>query len=182
MYVDLTVDLAVDLTVEPAPLSRLLSDHVFLSHPSSPPPSPRVRTPAGKVDAVAVGADRVAANGDTANKIGTLQLAIAAAHYGVPFLVVAPLTSCDPEVIFVQAQRHALPVCFCSRRCPAARRLPLRLYAAAPTTCRMALPLFCFPFFFLFYLSRVCEDSSVRLRLSVSVRTRSSRRCLPTTS
>lgn len=53
---------------------------------------------AGKVDAVAVGADRVAANGDTANKIGTLQLAIAAAHYAIPFLVVAPLTSCDPEV------------------------------------------------------------------------------------
>lgn len=53
---------------------------------------------AGKVDAVAVGADRIAANGDTANKIGTLQLAIAAAHYGIPFLVVAPLTSCDPEV------------------------------------------------------------------------------------
>ncbi|CAM9692751.1 unnamed protein product [Ectocarpus sp. 6 AP-2014] len=51
----------------------------------------------GKVDAVAVGADRVVANGDTANKIGTLQLAIAAAHYGIPFLVVAPLTSCDPE-------------------------------------------------------------------------------------
>ncbi|CAM9710612.1 unnamed protein product, partial [Sphacelaria rigidula] len=51
----------------------------------------------GKVDAVAVGADRIAANGDTANKIGTLQLAIAAAYYGVPFLVVAPLTSCDPE-------------------------------------------------------------------------------------
>lgn len=50
------------------------------------------------MDAVAVGADRVAANGDTANKIGTLQLAIAAAHYGIPFLVVAPLTSCDPEV------------------------------------------------------------------------------------
>ncbi|CAM9808278.1 unnamed protein product, partial [Hapterophycus canaliculatus] len=51
----------------------------------------------GKVDAVAVGADRVAANGDTANKIGTLQLAIAAAHYSIPFLVVAPLTSCDPK-------------------------------------------------------------------------------------
>lgn len=53
----------------------------------------------GKVDAVAVGADRIAANGDTANKIGTLQLAIAAARYGVPFIVVAPLTSCDPEVL-----------------------------------------------------------------------------------
>lgn len=53
---------------------------------------------AGKVDVVAVGADRVAGNGDTANKIGTLQLAIAASYYGIPFLVVAPLTSCDPEV------------------------------------------------------------------------------------
>lgn len=52
----------------------------------------------GKVDAIVVGADRVAANGDTANKIGTLQLAIVAAHFGVPFLVVSPLTSCDDKV------------------------------------------------------------------------------------
>lgn len=37
---------------------------------------------AGRVDAVVVGADRVAANGDTANKIGTLSLAILAAHHG----------------------------------------------------------------------------------------------------
>ena len=68
--------------------------------PRPPPPASLFRfiNAAGKVDAVAVGADRVAANGDTANKIGTLQLAIAAAHYAIPFLVVAPLTSCDPEV------------------------------------------------------------------------------------
>jgi methylthioribose-1-phosphate isomerase len=42
-----------------------------------------------------VGADRVAANGDTANKIGTYQLAIAAAHHGAAFFVAAPSTSCD---------------------------------------------------------------------------------------
>ncbi|KAL1916886.1 uncharacterized protein VTP21DRAFT_5083 [Calcarisporiella thermophila] len=45
--------------------------------------------------AIVVGADRVAANGDTANKIGTYQLAIAAKHHGVMFLVAAPSTSVD---------------------------------------------------------------------------------------
>uniref|UniRef100_A0A8C2IGU7 Methylthioribose-1-phosphate isomerase 1 n=1 Tax=Cyprinus carpio TaxID=7962 RepID=A0A8C2IGU7_CYPCA len=44
---------------------------------------------------VVVGADRVVANGDTANKVGTYQLAIAAKHHGVPFYVAAPSTSCD---------------------------------------------------------------------------------------
>lgn len=48
-----------------------------------------------KIDAVVVGADRVVANGDTANKVGTYQLAIAARHHGVPFYVAAPLTSID---------------------------------------------------------------------------------------
>jgi methylthioribose-1-phosphate isomerase len=51
---------------------------------------------AGRVDAVLVGADRIAANGDTANKLGTYPLALAAAHHGVPFLVCAPLSSVDP--------------------------------------------------------------------------------------
>ncbi len=50
----------------------------------------------GLVDAVVVGADRVAANGDTANKIGTYALACAAAHNGVPFVVVAPESTVDP--------------------------------------------------------------------------------------
>ncbi|XP_053245960.1 methylthioribose-1-phosphate isomerase [Podarcis raffonei] len=45
--------------------------------------------------AVIVGADRVVANGDTANKIGTYQLAIAAKYHGIPFYVAAPSTSCD---------------------------------------------------------------------------------------
>ncbi|KAJ8733445.1 hypothetical protein PYW08_001743 [Mythimna loreyi] len=48
-----------------------------------------------RISAVVVGADRVAANGDTANKIGTYQIAIAAKHHGVPFYIAAPLTSID---------------------------------------------------------------------------------------
>jgi methylthioribose-1-phosphate isomerase len=50
----------------------------------------------GDVDAVIVGADRVAANGDTANKIGTYALAIAAHHHGVPFYVAVPRSTLDP--------------------------------------------------------------------------------------
>jgi methylthioribose-1-phosphate isomerase len=49
----------------------------------------------GKVGAVIVGTDRVAANGDVANKIGTLSVAILAKHFGVPFLVAAPTSSVD---------------------------------------------------------------------------------------
>lgn len=47
------------------------------------------------VAAIVVGADRVAANGDTANKIGTYALAILARHHGVKFLVAAPRTTID---------------------------------------------------------------------------------------
>ncbi|KAJ3066425.1 S-methyl-5-thioribose-1-phosphate isomerase [Podochytrium sp. JEL0797] len=47
------------------------------------------------IAAIVVGADRVTANGDTANKIGTYQLAIAAKYHGVPFIVAAPSTSID---------------------------------------------------------------------------------------
>lgn len=49
----------------------------------------------GAVQWVIVGADRIAANGDTANKIGTYQLAIAARHHGVRFMVVAPSSTVD---------------------------------------------------------------------------------------
>ncbi|CAM9104239.1 unnamed protein product [Heterosigma akashiwo] len=52
-----------------------------------------------QIDCVVVGADRVAANGDTANKIGTYQLAVAARHHGVPFYVAAPTTTLDPKII-----------------------------------------------------------------------------------
>jgi methylthioribose-1-phosphate isomerase len=51
----------------------------------------------GEVRAVVVGADRIAANGDTANKIGTYQLAIAARHHGVKFMVVAPASTVDMQ-------------------------------------------------------------------------------------
>ena len=49
----------------------------------------------GKVDCVIVGADRIAANGDTANKIGTYTLAVLAAENGVPFYVAAPTSTID---------------------------------------------------------------------------------------
>ena len=51
----------------------------------------------GMIDAIIVGADRIAANGDTANKIGTSGLAIIARHYGVPFYVAAPKSTFDPN-------------------------------------------------------------------------------------
>jgi len=49
-----------------------------------------------KVDLVIVGADRIACNGDVANKIGTLEKAIVAREYGVPFFVAAPTSTIDP--------------------------------------------------------------------------------------
>lgn len=49
------------------------------------------------IDAIVVGADRVCQNGDTANKIGTYQLAVAAKHHGVKFYVAAPSTTLDPS-------------------------------------------------------------------------------------
>ncbi|HVV12890.1 S-methyl-5-thioribose-1-phosphate isomerase [Amycolatopsis sp.] len=52
----------------------------------------------GLVDCVVVGADRIAANGDVANKVGTYGLALAAARHGVPFVVVAPQSTVDPEL------------------------------------------------------------------------------------
>lgn len=58
------------------------------------------------VDAVVVGADRIAANGDVANKIGTFQLALAARYHGVPFYVAAPLSTVDPAI----ADGNAIPI------------------------------------------------------------------------
>jgi methylthioribose-1-phosphate isomerase len=51
---------------------------------------------AGDVDCVVTGADRIAANGDTANKVGTYSLAVLAAHHDIPFYVVAPTSTIDP--------------------------------------------------------------------------------------
>jgi methylthioribose-1-phosphate isomerase len=50
---------------------------------------------AGKVDKIFVGADRIAANGDFANKVGTYNLAVLAKHHNIPFYVVAPVTTLD---------------------------------------------------------------------------------------
>lgn len=51
----------------------------------------------GKVDAIVTGADRIAANGDTANKIGTYALSLAAREHGIPFYVAAPLSTFDHQ-------------------------------------------------------------------------------------
>jgi len=52
----------------------------------------------GEVDVVVVGADRIAANGDVVNKIGTYALAVLAKRHGIPFYVAAPLSSFDPDI------------------------------------------------------------------------------------
>jgi methylthioribose-1-phosphate isomerase len=52
----------------------------------------------GEVDVIVVGADRIAANGDTANKIGTYPLAVLAKRHGIPFYVVAPLSTFDFKI------------------------------------------------------------------------------------
>jgi methylthioribose-1-phosphate isomerase len=52
----------------------------------------------GEVDAAIVGADRVAANGDTANKVGTYPLALAASAAGIPFVVAAPTSTIDAQL------------------------------------------------------------------------------------
>lgn len=49
----------------------------------------------GKIDMVIVGADRIAANGDAANKIGTMEKAVAAKYFGIPFYVAAPMSTID---------------------------------------------------------------------------------------
>ena len=53
---------------------------------------------AGKIDIAIVGCDRVAANGDFANKTGTLSLAVNCAHFGVPFYVAAPSSTVDKSI------------------------------------------------------------------------------------
>ena len=52
----------------------------------------------GEVDLVVTGADRIAANGDTANKIGTYSVAVLARHHGIPFYVAAPSSTIDPSI------------------------------------------------------------------------------------
>jgi len=60
----------------------------------------------GKIDLVLVGADRIAANGDVANKIGTYPLAVLAQRHRIPFYVAAPLSTIDPKT----ANGMAIPI------------------------------------------------------------------------
>lgn len=82
---------------------------------------------AGKVDLVIVGADRIAANGDVANKVGTYSLAVLAEHHGVPFYVAAPLSTVDPAT----ATGTDIVI---EERDPAEVLAPLGLQIAAPGT------------------------------------------------
>ncbi len=73
----------------------------------------------GAIDWVIVGADRIAANGDTANKIGTYSLAVLAKQHGIKFMVVAPTTTIDWEIknggqveIEQRHQNELLPACY----------------------------------------------------------------------
>ena len=74
------------------------------------------------ISAVVVGADRVAANGDTANKIGTYQIAVLAKHHGVPFYVAAPYTSIDgstatgDDIIIEERSPNEILKCSCPER------------------------------------------------------------------
>ena len=52
----------------------------------------------GKINAVVVGADRIAKNGDTANKIGTYSLAVLAKEHGIPFYIAAPMSTVDLSI------------------------------------------------------------------------------------
>jgi methylthioribose-1-phosphate isomerase len=60
----------------------------------------------GEIDAVIVGADRIAANGDVANKIGTYMVAVLARRHDIPFYVAAPLSTIDPKL----ASGDAIPI------------------------------------------------------------------------
>jgi methylthioribose-1-phosphate isomerase len=75
----------------------------------------------GKVDLVLVGADRIARNGDVANKLGTFPLAIVARHHGVPFYSVAPTSSFDPA-------------------CPSGAAIPIEHREAAEVTAPFGVP------------------------------------------
>jgi methylthioribose-1-phosphate isomerase len=106
----------------------------------------------GRVDLVIVGADRVAANGDVANKIGTYGLAVAARHHDIPFYVAAPastvdLTTPDGDAIVVEERAGEELTSIGSRRTaprgaraynPAFDVTPARLVTAIVTECGIA--------------------------------------------
>jgi len=78
-----------------ARLTAFELEQAGIAHRVLPDGAVASRFAAGLVDGVVVGADRIAANGDTANKVGTYGLAVIARHHGVPFYVAAPRTTID---------------------------------------------------------------------------------------
>jgi methylthioribose-1-phosphate isomerase len=75
----------------------------------------------GEIDCVIVGADRIAANGDTANKIGTYSVAVLAHAHGIPFYVAAPISTVDftipfGEMIPIEQRDQAEVICVGSER------------------------------------------------------------------
>jgi len=76
-----------------------------------------------KIDLVVVGADRIATNGDTANKIGTYNLAVVANYHRVPFYIAAPLSTIDPQI----KSGKEIPI-------EERDRLEITTYCGAPTT------------------------------------------------
>ena len=71
-------------------------EHAAVSHAVIADSAAASLMAAGEVDCVVTGADRIAANGDTANKIGTYALAVLAWHHAIPLYVVAPSSTFDP--------------------------------------------------------------------------------------
>ena len=94
----------------------------------------------GEVDVIVTGADRIAANGDTANKIGTYSLAVLAAHHDLPLVVVAPTSTLDPaaasgDEIPIEERDPAEVTARFPARNPAFDVTPARLVAAIVTEC-----------------------------------------------
>jgi methylthioribose-1-phosphate isomerase len=86
----------------------------------------------GRVDAVVVGADRIAMNGDVANKVGTVAHALAAKRAGIPFIVAAPESTIDPETargsdITIEERDPDEILCFAGRRVAPERSSALNL-------------------------------------------------------
>ena len=98
-----------------------------------------------KIDAVLVGADRVASNGDTANKIGTYTLALAAAHFGVPVYVAAPWSTVDMkcptgnEIPLEERNPDEIRECFGKRIMPSGFKVWNPSFDITPATCITAI-------------------------------------------
>jgi methylthioribose-1-phosphate isomerase len=94
----------------------------------------------GEVDVVVVGADRIAANGDVANKVGTYGLAVLARHHGVPFYVAAPTSTFDPAtptgraIAIERRDEGEVTTIAGARVAPAATRAENRAFDVTPRT------------------------------------------------